>query len=69
LQNHPSLNFYVVTGRGDQVEAEIPPDLPVRGVLSKPFDSAEIGRIITTTAEQTKLARQRKINQMSFGLV
>jgi hypothetical protein len=45
--NDPNLNFYIVTGWGGQGEARIPPDLPVRGVLSKPIDLAELGRIIT----------------------
>ena len=67
LQNHPNLNVYIVTGWGEQMEAQIPPELPIRGVLSKPIDLTEIGRIITITAEQTKLTRHTRINEFNFG--
>jgi CheY-like chemotaxis protein len=50
FQSDPNLNFYIVTGWGGQMEAEIPPDLPVRGVLSKPIDISELGHIITLTS-------------------
>ncbi|MBV8771995.1 MAG: response regulator [Deltaproteobacteria bacterium] len=67
LQSDPNLNFYIVTGWGEQIEANIPPDLPVRGVLSKPIDLTEIGRIITTTAERHDLIGRRRINEMNVG--
>lgn len=67
LQNDPNLNFYIVTGWGEQGEADVPPDLPVRGVLSKPIDLTEIGRIISTAAERNNLPGHRRINEMNVG--
>ena len=46
LRREPNLNFYIVTGWGEQLESVIPADLPVRGVLSKPIDLNVLDRII-----------------------
>jgi signal transduction histidine kinase/CheY-like chemotaxis protein len=46
LRREPNLNFYIVTGWGEQLESAIPPDLPVRGVLSKPIDLNALEHII-----------------------
>lgn len=46
LGREPKLNFYIVTGWGEQLESAIPPDLPVRGVLSKPIDLNALEHII-----------------------
>jgi signal transduction histidine kinase/ActR/RegA family two-component response regulator len=43
-----NASFYIVTGWGRQIEREIPPSVSVSGVLSKPIDLNEIGRIIAT---------------------
>jgi CheY-like chemotaxis protein len=61
LQTNPRLNFYIVTGWGEQVQSEISPDLPVRGVLSKPIDLAKLDRIAATVSEQTVLSRDGQI--------
>jgi signal transduction histidine kinase/CheY-like chemotaxis protein len=52
LQNNPNLNFYIVTGWGEQVQSEIPLNLPVRGVLSKPIDLGKLDRITAMVTEQ-----------------
>ena len=46
LETNPNLNFYIVTGWGEQVQSEIPPNLLVRGVLSKPIDLYKLDRIV-----------------------
>jgi signal transduction histidine kinase/CheY-like chemotaxis protein len=46
LQANPNLNFYIVTGWGGQTQSEIPPNLRIRGVLSKPIDLAKLERIV-----------------------
>ncbi len=46
-------NFYIVTGWGRQIEREIPPLLSVSGVLSKPLDLNEIGRIAALAHART----------------
>jgi signal transduction histidine kinase/CheY-like chemotaxis protein len=40
-----AANFYIVTGWGREIERQIPPSLVVSGILSKPIDLNEIGRI------------------------
>jgi CheY-like chemotaxis protein len=50
-----NLNFYIVTGWGEQVHSEIPLNLPVRGVLSKPIDLLKLDRIVATLREQTMM--------------
>jgi signal transduction histidine kinase/CheY-like chemotaxis protein len=45
LETNPNLHFYIVTGWGEQVQLEIPPNLLVRGVLSKPIDLYKLDRI------------------------
>jgi signal transduction histidine kinase/CheY-like chemotaxis protein len=52
LQTNPNLNFYIVTGWGEQVQSEIPLNLPVRGVLSKPIDLGTLDRIAAMVTEQ-----------------
>jgi hypothetical protein len=52
LQTNPNLNFYIVTGWGEQVQSEIPLNLPVRGVLSKPIDLGKLERIAAMVTEQ-----------------
>jgi CheY-like chemotaxis protein len=52
LQTNPNLNFYIVTGWGEQVQSEIPRNLPVRGVLSKPIDLGKLERIAAMATEQ-----------------
>jgi len=47
------VNFYIVTGWGRQIEREIPPLLSVSGVLSKPIDLNEIGRIAALAHART----------------
>ncbi len=47
LQIDPKLNFYIVTGWGALAEGEIPPDLPLRGILSKPIDLAELAGVLS----------------------
>jgi nitrogen-specific signal transduction histidine kinase/ActR/RegA family two-component response regulator len=44
------INFYIVTGWGEP--SEIPPQLSVRGVLSKPIDLFKLDRIVATLSEQ-----------------
>jgi signal transduction histidine kinase/CheY-like chemotaxis protein len=46
LRRQPTLNFYIVTGWGEQLESAVPADLPVRGVLSKPIDLNALEHII-----------------------
>jgi len=46
-------NFYIVTGWGREIEREIPPLLSVSGVLSKPIDLNEIGRIAALAHART----------------
>jgi signal transduction histidine kinase/CheY-like chemotaxis protein len=45
LQADPKLNFYIVTGWGEHMESEIPANLPVQGVLSKPIDLTKLDRL------------------------
>ena len=45
LETNPNLNFYIVTGWGEQVQSEIPSNLLVQGVLSKPIDLHKLDRI------------------------
>jgi CheY-like chemotaxis protein len=61
LQTDPSVNFYIVTGWGEQVQSENSPDLPVRGVLSKPIELAKLDRIAATVTEQAVLTRDGQI--------
>ena len=55
LQTNPNLNFYIVTGWGEQVQSEIPLNLPVRGVLSKPIDLGKLDRITAMVTEQNHI--------------
>jgi signal transduction histidine kinase/CheY-like chemotaxis protein len=55
LQTNPDLNFYIVTGWGEQVQSEIPLNLPVRGVLSKPIDLGKLDRITAMVTEQNHI--------------
>jgi signal transduction histidine kinase/CheY-like chemotaxis protein len=66
LQTNPDLNFYIVTGWGEQVESETPPDLPIRGVLSKPINLGELERIIAMAAEQTMLSSHQRMKEEDF---
>ncbi len=43
LQTNPSLKFYIVTGWSQQ--SQIPPNLPIEGVLSKPINVGELERL------------------------
>lgn len=53
LETNPDLKFYIVTGWGEQVQSDIPPNLPVRGVLSKPIDLGKLERIAAMVTERT----------------
>ena len=59
LQANPGLNFYIVTGWGEQVQSEIPPDLRVRGILSKPIDLGKLERITALAAGPPAAAVQQ----------
>ena len=52
LQSNPNLNFYIVTGWGEQAQSEIPAHVSVRGVLSKPIDLAKVERIAALVTEK-----------------
>jgi len=65
LQTNPQLNFYIVTGWGEQLQSEIPPNLPVRGVLSKPIDLGKLDRIVATVTEATFTGRGK--TEAGFG--
>ncbi len=45
LEANPSLKFYIVTGWGQRLQSQIPPDLPIEGVLSKPINVGELERL------------------------
>ena len=62
LQGNPELNFYLVTGWGERMQAEIPPDLPVRGVLPKPIDLTRLERFAAIAASGTASAREARMN-------
>jgi signal transduction histidine kinase/CheY-like chemotaxis protein len=47
LAKNPNLNLYIVTGWGQETRSHIPPNLPIRGVLSKPIDLGELERTAT----------------------
>jgi signal transduction histidine kinase/CheY-like chemotaxis protein len=67
LQTNPDLNFYIVTGWGEQVQSEIPPNLPVRGVLSKPIDLGKLERIATAVTKQSGFSCYGKHGMRTFG--
>jgi CheY-like chemotaxis protein len=48
LATNGNLNFYITTGWGQEVQSHIPPDLPIRGVLSKPIDLDELERVVAS---------------------
>jgi signal transduction histidine kinase/CheY-like chemotaxis protein len=45
LDTNPTLKFYIVSGWGEQLQSQMPPDLPIEGVLSKPIDVMELEQL------------------------
>lgn len=67
LQTNPKLNFYIVTGWGEQVQSEIPSNPPVRRVLPKPIDLGKLDLIAAMVTERASCAGRRKMGALDFA--
>jgi signal transduction histidine kinase/ActR/RegA family two-component response regulator len=67
LASNPNLSFYIVTGWGELIQADIPSDLTIGGVLSKPIDLDELERIIATVFERTSFRGPKKAANFGYG--
>jgi CheY-like chemotaxis protein len=65
LRDNPNLNFYIVTGWGEQLESEVPRNLPVRGVLAKPIDLGELQHIIAMVTERNTIGGYGHMNHIT----
>jgi hypothetical protein len=49
LNADPRLHLYIMTGWGRQAQMQIPPNLAIKGLLSKPLDFSEFQRILSSS--------------------
>ena len=49
----PDLDFFIVTGWGGQPQANVPPDVKICGILTKPIRTSDIDRIASNATRRT----------------